>query len=120
VRRLALARVADHAQCRCRRPLVKSCFLSDFGLGNEWGGICHAVMSRISPQSPTVDLSHLIRPLEVAWARSFSPIRCRTSRKTPSSLAVVDPNVGKDREVAIETDSGRLLVGPDHGLLTRA
>jgi S-adenosylmethionine hydrolase len=35
-------------------------------------------------------------------------------------LAVVDPNVGKDREVAIETDSGRLLVGPDHGLLTRA
>ena len=44
------------------RPIV---FLSDFGLGNEWVGICHAVMSGIAPQCPIVDLSHLIRPLEV-------------------------------------------------------
>ena len=35
-------------------------------------------------------------------------------------LAIGDPNVGKDREIAIETDSGRLLIGPDNGLLTRA
>ena len=47
------------------RPIV---FLSDFGLGNEWVGLCHAVMSGISPQCPIVDLSHLVRPLEVAPA----------------------------------------------------
>lgn len=35
-------------------------------------------------------------------------------------LGVVDPNVGKDREVAIGTASGRLLVGPDNGLLSLA
>jgi S-adenosyl-L-methionine hydrolase (adenosine-forming) len=35
-------------------------------------------------------------------------------------LAVVDPNVGKDREVALETESGRHLVGPDNGLLSLA
>ncbi len=35
-------------------------------------------------------------------------------------LAVVDPTVGKDREVAIETSSGRHLVGPDNGLLSLA
>src|SRR5512145_1345285 len=45
------------------RPIV---FLSDFGLGNEWVGLCHAVMSGISPQCPITDLSHLVRPLEVA------------------------------------------------------
>ena len=33
-------------------------------------------------------------------------------------LAVVDPNVGKDREIAVETTSGRHLVGPDNGLLS--
>ena len=43
------------------RPIV---FVTDFGLGNEWVGICHSVMSGISPASPIVDLSHLIRPLE--------------------------------------------------------
>jgi S-adenosylmethionine hydrolase len=35
-------------------------------------------------------------------------------------LAVVDPNVGKDREIAIETTTGRHLVGPDNGLLSLA
>ena len=35
-------------------------------------------------------------------------------------LGVVDPNVGKDREIAIETESGRHLVGPDNGLLSLA
>ena len=33
---------------------------------------------------------------------------------------MVEPNVGKDREVAIETASGRMLVGPDNGLLSLA
>src|SRR5262249_56431987 len=32
-------------------------------------------------------------------------------------LAVVDPSVGSDRDLAIETRQGRLLVGPDNGLL---
>jgi S-adenosylmethionine hydrolase len=36
------------------------------------------------------------------------------------SQAVVDPNMGKDREVAIETGSGRYLVGPDNGVLSLA
>ena len=35
-------------------------------------------------------------------------------------LGVVDPTVGKDREIAIETGSGRHLVGPDNGLLSLA
>ena len=44
------------------RPIV---FLSDFGLSNEWVGICHAVMSRIAPASRIVDLSHLVPPLNI-------------------------------------------------------
>lgn len=99
------------------RPIV---FLSDFGLGNEWVGICHSVMSRISPQSPIVDLSHLIRPLEVVSGALLLADSMPYIAEDAVVLAVVDPNVGKDREVAIETTSGRLLVGPDNGLLSLA
>jgi S-adenosylmethionine hydrolase len=99
------------------RPIV---FLSDFGLGNEWVGICHSVLSRISPASPIVDLSHLIRPLEVASGARLLADSMPYIASDAVVLAVVDPNVGKDREVAIETGSGRHLVGPDNGLLSLA
>ncbi len=99
------------------RPIV---FLSDFGLGNEWVGICHAVMSGIAPQCPIVDLSHLIRPLEVTSGALLLADTVPYIPENAVSLAVVDPNVGKDRELAIETASGRGFVGPDNGLLSLA
>jgi S-adenosylmethionine hydrolase len=99
------------------RPIV---FLSDFGLGNEWVGICHSVMARISPLSPIVDLSHLIRPLEIGSGALLLADSMPYIAEDAVVLGVVDPNVGKDREVAIETASGRYLVGPDNGLLSLA
>jgi len=99
------------------RPIV---FLSDFGLGNEWVGICHSVMSGIAPECPIVDLSHLIRPLEVASGALLLADSMPYIPEDAVILAIVDPTVGKDREVAIETESGRHLVGPDNGLLSLA
>lgn len=99
------------------RPIV---FLSDFGLGNEWVGLCHSVMCGISPQCPIVDLSHLVRPLEVASGALLLADSMPYVPENAVVLAVVDPNVGKDREIAIETESGRHLVGPDNGLLSLA
>ena len=40
-------------------------FLSDFGYHNEWVGICHAVIDKIAPGTPVVDLSHGVPPLDV-------------------------------------------------------
>jgi len=97
------------------RPIV---FLSDFGLGNEWVGICHAVLSGIAPASPIVDLSHLVRPLEVGTGALLLADSMPYVPADAVVLAVVDPNVGKDREVAVRTGSGRDLVGPDNGLLS--
>jgi S-adenosyl-L-methionine hydrolase (adenosine-forming) len=97
------------------RPIV---FLSDFGLGNEWVGLCHAVMSGIAPQCPIVDLSHLVRPLEIASGAILLADATPYIPETAVVLAIVHPNVGKDREVAIETVSGRHFVGPDNGLLS--
>jgi S-adenosylmethionine hydrolase len=102
---------------RAARPIV---FLSDFGLGNEWVGICHAVMSDISPASPIVDLSHLVRPLDVASGALLLADSLPYLAEDAVVLAVVDPTVGKDREIAVRTGSGRDLVGPDNGLLSLA
>jgi S-adenosyl-L-methionine hydrolase (adenosine-forming) len=95
-------------------------FLSDFGLGNEWVGICHAVLTDIAPQSPIVDLSHLVRPLHVVAGALLLADCVPYLSEDAVALAIVDPNVGKDREIAIETESGRALVGPDNGLLSLA
>jgi S-adenosylmethionine hydrolase len=35
-------------------------------------------------------------------------------------LAIVDPSVGRDRDVALEARGGQLVVGPDNGLLAPA
>jgi S-adenosylmethionine hydrolase len=95
------------------RPIV---FLSDFGYRNEWVGICHSVIAAAAPGSRIVDLSHGVPPLDV---RAGALLLHDSRRFLPSDavvLAVVDPSVGSDRDVVVETQAGRLLVGPDNGL----
>jgi S-adenosylmethionine hydrolase len=99
------------------RPIV---FVTDFGLGNEWVGICHAVMSRIAPRSRVIDLSHLVKPLDVDGGARLLTDSLPYLPDDAVLLAVVDPNVGKDRDIAVEAGDGRLLVGPDNGLLSSA
>jgi len=101
-------------------PARSIVFLSDFGLSNEWVGICHVVMNRISPESPIVDLSHLIRPLDVLFGAVLLKDSLPYIAEDAIVLAVVDPNVGADRDLAVETADGRLFVGPDNGLLAPA
>jgi S-adenosylmethionine hydrolase len=92
-------------------------FLSDFGYRNEWVGICHAVIDRIAPQSPIVDLSHGVPPLDVRGGALLLADSLPYVREDAIGLAVVDPSVGRDRDLAVRTTSGRLLVGPDNGIL---
>jgi len=95
-------------------------FLSDVGLEDEFVGICHAVIARISPASPVIDLTHAIPPQDVLRG---ALVLGRSIRYLPIDaviLAVVDPGVGTPRRpVAVETSQGgQLLVGPDNGLLS--
>jgi len=99
------------------RPIV---FETDFGLGNEWVGICHAVMSRIAPGSRIIDLSHLVRPLDVSGGARLLADSLPYLPEDAILIAVVDPNVGADRDIAVQAGDGRLLVGPDNGLLSAA
>jgi S-adenosyl-L-methionine hydrolase (adenosine-forming) len=101
------------------RPIV---FLSDYGLEDEFVGICHAVMARISPESRVIDLSHAVPPQDVLQG---ALALYRAVGYLPAEavvLVIVDPGVGTPRRpVAVETvQRGRLLVGPDNGVLSLA
>ena len=95
-------------------------FLSDFGYRNEWVGICHAVIDRIASGTAVIDLSHGVPPLDVRGGALVLADALPFVRQNADVLAVVDPSVGRDRDVAVETNDGRLLVGPDNGLLSPA
>ena len=99
------------------RPIV---FLSDFGYRNEWVGICHAVIDRLAPESRVIDLSHGVPPLDVRAGALLLADSLPLLRHDAVVLAVVDPSVGRDLDIAVRTGDGRLLVGPDNGLLSPA
>ncbi|MGO9489482.1 MAG: S-adenosyl-l-methionine hydroxide adenosyltransferase family protein [Solirubrobacteraceae bacterium] len=101
-------------------PLIT--FLSDYGLGNEFVGVCHAVIARRCPQARVIDLTHAIPRHDV---HTGAIVLRATLPYLPEAiiLAVVDPGVGTSgargrRAVAVRTvEQDRLLVGPDNGLL---
>jgi hypothetical protein len=95
-------------------------FLTDFGLQDDFVGVCRGVMRGIAPDATVIDITHGIPPQAVeqgavvlARAIPYMPVCVH--------LAVVDPGVGGNRRpVAIRTQTGRIFVGPDNGLLVKA
>jgi S-adenosylmethionine hydrolase len=94
-------------------------FLSDFGVGDEFVGVVHGVIARISPETRVIDVAHGIPAGDV---RGGALALTRAVQYLPEGvlLAVVDPGVGTDRRaIAAETPWG-FFVGPDNGLLSPA
>jgi S-adenosylmethionine hydrolase len=100
------------------RPLT---FLSDYGLTDDFVGVCHAVIARISPEARIIDLTHGIDRHDVRTGALV--LRRALPYCAPGvHLAVVDPGVGAERRaLAVRTaEQDRILVGPDNGLLALA
>jgi S-adenosyl-L-methionine hydrolase (adenosine-forming) len=95
-------------------------FLTDFGLEDDFVGVCHGVMRRIAPEVEIIDITHGIQPHGVLQGALV--LANTLPYLTPGvHLAVVDPGVGSDRRtIALRSDDGRLYVGPDNGLLMPA
>jgi S-adenosyl-L-methionine hydrolase (adenosine-forming) len=96
-------------------------FLSDYGPWDEFVGVCHAVIARRCPRARVIDLGHGIARHD---ARAGALALRAALPYTPAGvhMAVVDPGVGGPRRaiaLRVATD-GRLLVGPDNGLLMLA
>jgi len=100
-------------------PIVS--FLSDYGLLDEFVGVCHGVIASRCPRARVIDLTHSIAPQDVR-AGAFALRGALPFVPAGVHLAVVDPGVGSARRaVAMRTAvEDRLLVGPDNGLLMLA
>lgn len=96
-------------------------FLSDYGLADDFVGVCHGVIARIAPQARIIDLTHGI-PRHDVRTGALTLARALPYHPPGVALAVVDPEVGAQRRaVAIRcAEDDRLLVGPDNGLLMAA
>jgi len=83
-------------------------------------GVCHAVIRSVRPGVPIVDVTHGIARHDVRQgaivlrnALPYLPVGVH--------VAVVDPQVGTERRaVAVRCGDGRILVGPDNGVLSLA
>jgi S-adenosylmethionine hydrolase len=110
--------VADTFLADVNAPVLT--FLSDYGLEDDFVGVCHGVIAKICPQARVIDLTHGIRRHDV---RAGALILRAALPYTPVGvhLAVVDPDVGAQRRaVALRVADDRILVGPDNGLLSLA
>jgi S-adenosyl-L-methionine hydrolase (adenosine-forming) len=97
------------------------CFLSDFGLADDFVGTCKGVMHGIAPGLSVVDLTHEVPDYGVEAGAELLQHATRYMPADAVYLAVVDPGVGTERRgIALRTKSGALLVGPDNGLLVAA
>ena len=94
--------------------------MTDYGLSDEFAGVLHGVIRSIVPEAQIIDLSHGIRrhdvrhgALTLRGSLPYLPVGVH--------VGIVDPQVGTERRaVAVRCADGRLLVGPDNGLLSLA
>ena len=100
------------------RPI---CFLSDFGLGDDFVGLCKGVISRVAPAASVIDLSHEVPGFGIEAGAEILEHSTRYMPEDAVYLAVVDPGVGTERRgLGLATVQGTFLVGPDNGVLVPA
>jgi len=94
-------------------------FLTDYGLGDAFVGVCHGVASQIAPDLRIVDITHLIPRGDIH--RGAMVLAQATPYFPPAvHVAVVDPGVGTARRGVAVQAGGALFIGPDNGLLSVA
>jgi hypothetical protein len=94
--------------------------LTDFGTADGYVAEMKGVLLSGAPTATVVDLTHEIPPQDVEAAR-LALARC-WRRFPPGTVhvVVVDPGVGSARAALAVESAGRLLVGPDNGVLSPA
>jgi S-adenosylmethionine hydrolase len=94
--------------------------LTDFGTADWYVAEVKGAILSAAPAAELVDVSHDVSPQDIEGARLAL---ARYWRRFPAGtvhLAVVDPDVGSARRALAMTSEGRMLVGPDNGVLSPA
>jgi S-adenosylmethionine hydrolase len=110
--------LADRWPVPVLRRLVT--LLTDFGTADGYVGEVKGVLASLAPEVGVVDVSHDVAPQDVEGARLALARYWRRFPEGTVHLVVVDPGVGSDRQALAVESAGRLLVGPDNGVLSPA
>jgi S-adenosylmethionine hydrolase len=94
--------------------------LTDFGTADGYVGEVKGVLATRAPGGRIVDISHDIGAQDVDGARLALARYWRRFPEGTVHLVVVDPGVGSTRAAIAVASDGRMLVGPDNGVLSPA
>jgi S-adenosylmethionine hydrolase len=94
--------------------------LTDFGTADGYVGEMKGVLVTRAPGARIIDISHDIGAQDVDGARLALARYWRRFPEGTVHLVVVDPGVGSARAAIAVASDGRMLVGPDNGVLSPA
>lgn len=90
---------------------------TDFGLADHFVGVMKGVILRICPQARVIDVSHEVKPFEIAGGAFLLAEAWRFFPEGTIHVAVVDPGVGTARRPILVEAGGHFFLGPDNGVL---
>lgn len=108
----------NHTGAVTQQPAPAVSLLSDYGLIDEFAGVCRGVIMRACPTAAVLDITHNITRHDV---RAGAYALARAVQYMPQGVVMADvsqPSAVR-RLVAVQTD-GFVLIGPDNGLLSPA
>ena len=91
---------------------------TDFGAGDIYVGQVKAVLQRLAPAMPVLDLLHEAPAFNVRASAHLLAAMVGCFAEESVFLTVVDPGVGGARNALVVKADERWYVGPDNGLLS--
>jgi len=91
---------------------------TDFGAGDLYVGQVKAVLQRLAPGVPVIDLLHEAPAFNVRASAHLLAAMVGWFAEDSVFLTVVDPGVGGVRKALVVKADDRWYVGPDNGLLS--
>ncbi len=92
--------------------------LTDFGLQDTYVGQMKGIIAKMAPSVAVIDLTHHVPPQDILAGSLMLDAAVDAMPDGSIHVAVVDPNVGSNRNaIAVQTDRF-MLVGPDNSIFT--
>lgn len=91
---------------------------TDFGLADAYVAAMKGVILGINPEARLVDISHEVRPQDIARGAFILSTAYEFFPRRTVHLVVVDPGVGTERRAVILRTPAADFVAPDNGVLS--